>query len=1374
MKSIFDRKSVFAKSLSLWSAFSVVATTSVPAFAAGTAVLGGNSELQNLTRVTMDKNDPNAAVFSSSAASGVLDWTKFNIGNGQSMTFDGAETTFFNLVDGAAGKSQIDGIINGNGNVWVINPAGVAFGATAKVDVGGLFAAAAGNLENAADLRNGTVTMPSFSSFTGSVNVPEGARFAAAQLALLGKAVVASGDFSGVGNLTIGAAGEMLVDEVEGGKVTVNLAEFVEKSDAELELGSLLIEGDLRAVTDGKIDLNGDVTAGSAYFKAGGEIAAKGDITANVGKLQLLTQDGDITVDKGVNLAVHGDEATLQVQAGQNEMSRDEDFNIVFSTGNVKIDGDLQADGASGTISVFGGYNGLGDVQVNGSLKSSGDVRVFTENGTVSVAKGAEIKSTGDDAKIRVYTGISVGSRGGDVDIAGNVEATGENAQIDIESGYNYYTDGALDVSGSIVANGVGGTVALSSGNGYGINPGNTTVSGNVEAETVSIKAYDKGVLIGGSATIRAGTYASLVGKEGVEVEGSIDARDGIVSVSGNSGAVSVSGDVKAYLASFKATGAVDVQNANNEIGSLSAEGGSVVVLNGSQLSVSKATATDGNVTIGTLKGDINVGGEVKTSAKDGIVQLVSAMSDEQSGDVFIGSGGKILAEQEGGMVLISAGYGESSSGSVGVLGQIKAGGTAYIEAAKGEILSAGSIDVSEGPLIAIAGGGNLNLNVNDTGVVRSHGASLQAIGKVAANNPKNEIAGGVSAIGTTVAVGGDADIELEDVNAGEMILVDVGAHDITVSGDVVAPDVVGLYGGGVTVGKDGSVSATGYGSVVEIGVATAASVDGSLSADTVVVVSDGSVNVNGKVDGDYVSMQSTGDFTVGGQARINAAGYNAVDIGTDAPVNLSVEIRSTDGDVMLAKGSEIKASSPNGGVYIGALGDTSKIAVDGTASAGENAYVVAQGGGVDVVGAVSAGNMVQINASGLVTIDGSVNADQLASVESKASDVVLNGTVRSDSTAMVSAGGKATINGDVVGGYNAAVFSETSGIDVNGTVTATGSDGFALLQSNGDVVFSSHGTLSGTSSAVVIAKGNLIQTDANLPYKEGRVFARVLRPAVSAKEVELSVGGSIGNGPSNPFVVDGKIYAISFGDVSLAAGNGHSLEGGDASSVAAAIDSAQYAISSTRKMLDGTLTIEEAKERLNNPSDFDDNAIMYAAGDMYLYSAGALNANSYIGSGGNMTVSAAEFGDMSYLQAGGTLTINNVGKPHYPKIAYFESVNGVEPKINNQPNDVVIFVDGRLAGGNLNILNQFGADEAFMVDTPELKSTQGIFGNPPFLHSDLDVANPMEVCAIDYMMQEVPRLTLSSDFPPDVDQNVEASGLSQKDVYWFGQKGAE
>ncbi|MBQ3098690.1 MAG: hypothetical protein IJC66_11105, partial [Kiritimatiellae bacterium] len=186
---------------------------------------------------------------------------------------------------------------------------------------------------------------------------------------------------------------------------------------------------------------------------------------------------------------------------------------------------------------------------------------------------------------------------------------------------------------------------------------------------------------------------------------------------------------------------------------------------------------------------------------------------------------------------------------------------------------------------------------------------------------------------------------------------------------------------------------------------------------------------------------------------------------------------------------------------------------------------------------------------------------------------------------------------------------------------------------------------------------------------------------------------------------------------------------------------------------------------------NMDGDSTLVSGGKLSIYTASNIEPYGNLLSGRDMTVSARSFGDVSYLRAGRKLTINNVGRPRYPRIAYFESLGGKEPKINNLPNDMVIFVDGRLAGGNINIMNMFGANEAFLVSTPELKSTQGIFGNPPFLHSDLDVANPMEVSAIDYLIQEVPRLTLSSEFPADVDQKVEANGLSLKDSYWFGQE---
>ena len=285
---------------------------------------------------------------------------------------------------------------------------------------------------------------------------------------------------------------------------------------------------------------------------------------------------------------------------------------------------------------------------------------------------------------------------------------------------------------------------------------------------------------------------------------------------------------------------------------------------------------------------------------------------------------------------------------------------------------------------------------------------------------------------------------------------------------------------------------------------------------------------------------------------------------------------------------------------------------------------------------------------------------------------------------------------------------------------------------------------------------GDLLQQGAaNVDARHGYATSQSLPSALSGDYVVMKVNGDVGGENGGSLAVDGKVIGQVSGDVRLAAANGGSLQGGTKQNAAQFIQTAGSYIG-----LD--------------LSQLGDNTAVDAGGDLSLYTAGKAEAFTSFYAGGNLTLSAASFGDLSYMRAGGMLTINNVGHPAHPQIAYFESVNGREPKINNQSNDTVIFVDGRLAGGNLNILNKFGADEAFMVETPELKSTQGIFGNPPFLHSDLDVANPMAVSAVDYLIQEVPRLTLSSDFPAEVDQNVEAVGLSQKDVYWFGQKGSD
>jgi filamentous hemagglutinin family protein len=61
----------------------------------------------------------------------------FSIANGETVQFD--TNNYLNLVRGAS-KSEINGALNGTGNIYLINPNGILFGATAQVNVGNLVA----------------------------------------------------------------------------------------------------------------------------------------------------------------------------------------------------------------------------------------------------------------------------------------------------------------------------------------------------------------------------------------------------------------------------------------------------------------------------------------------------------------------------------------------------------------------------------------------------------------------------------------------------------------------------------------------------------------------------------------------------------------------------------------------------------------------------------------------------------------------------------------------------------------------------------------------------------------------------------------------------------------------------------------------------------------------------------------------------------------------------------------------------------------------------------------------------------------------------------------------------------------------------------
>ena len=73
----------------------------------------------------------------SGAANNVIGWKDFSVNKDEKVTFD--NNNYMNIVTGA-NTSEINGIVQGGGDVYVINPNGIIFGKDAQVNVGNLYA----------------------------------------------------------------------------------------------------------------------------------------------------------------------------------------------------------------------------------------------------------------------------------------------------------------------------------------------------------------------------------------------------------------------------------------------------------------------------------------------------------------------------------------------------------------------------------------------------------------------------------------------------------------------------------------------------------------------------------------------------------------------------------------------------------------------------------------------------------------------------------------------------------------------------------------------------------------------------------------------------------------------------------------------------------------------------------------------------------------------------------------------------------------------------------------------------------------------------------------------------------------------------------
>ena len=710
---------------------------------------------------------------------GLIDWQALSIGSGQTLNFNGQ--MFYNVVSGG-NASQIAGTLNANGSVWVFNPAGVSFMNGAQVNVAGLFGVAAANLANKDTLESeisagaplADMSIPKLGDMMGDVSVGNGAAFNGASVALLGKNVsVQGGSEFNVGQTTLAAGERLVVDNVEGGKVSIKLSDFADDADdvdvTFAEDGSdgkaVNVAGDLDVATEGKVLFNEGVVA-AGNVKVGGLKKAGSEVV--ISPKQLSVASGKLLQGKSVNATAAG-----KVAVDGSISATDGDVALA-SADEVLVNGTVSASGVTGGNVAISGNNvgNFGTIAANGTVGDAGTVRIDAANAV----------ALGKDSVITANAGAN--GKGGTVEvIAQNYANLMEGARIEAKGGAQSGDGGFVETSGYKSMN-IKGTVDTTAANGktgiWLIDPYNVEIvagTGNTNVDTASdpYTPTDTGAQIGaddivtalGTSDVKITTTPSPdAGSEAGDL--TVSAGIDYSALSGKTLTLDAANDV---LINAAINGGTD----NN----FTATAGNAIEVN--------AAVTANDVTLGATAGGVSLDGAIKASS----LTVTAGDAVSQSVAAEVGAVSVTVADGKN----VSLGATGNKLGSVRVMGATDAAGDVTVVdsdgdlaldgvkavnldvTAAGKVTQTAAIDVGDGSVaLTVAAGKEVLLNDdNKIGVVKVNASSSDAAGAVTIKDTDGDLdLGGVKASSLTVTAAGD----VSQTDAAEV----AGAVSVTVA----------------------------------------------------------------------------------------------------------------------------------------------------------------------------------------------------------------------------------------------------------------------------------------------------------------------------------------------------------------------------------------------------------------------------------------------------------------------------------------------------------------------------------------------------------------------------------------------------------------
>ena len=979
----------------------------------------------------------------------IIDWYSFDIGTGYGVTFDqqfGASSVTLNRVIGfSQSPSMINGALNANGNVFIINPAGIMFGNGAQANVGGLVASSL-DIDNA-DFLTGVSTGQYRFTTSGSV----------------AGAIWNNGQLTAADGGTIGLIGSKINN---AGTITANNGSVVFGATRDVTLDyfgdgltQVTVSGNGLGVSNCQTDCNGGITSSGNVFAGGGHIEMHSNTMDGASAGNALFVDpangGRVWISGNVAARTSGARrGSVVIDAGMGNIDLG---GVQGRTGNVSANG-INAGEQAGTIELRGNQLFVHlCIWTNNICQNNNALGLI--NATTYGGGGLAGGTIDIDVARFYHAGVIQASSG--TGPGGTVNINAESAEI-----YN------LVMAESI--GGVGGTINITADNLL-LHRGQTPWLGGPGTlySLATLSTY--GATSGGTVNLDAGSLSMIdlgnVAPGDVNLEENYRPTINANGFDGNGGNINIT--TTDFTLSpwqyFEATGTQAGGNIAITANSINLAGGLVAT-----------GATGGSVTT-TTTGSLFAAATAYIKAGTWLVHAPSIEIIPTSGNPS-GTGASLTDDAlsstlDGGTVVQL--YADAA---------LATGATGAIRINDGVDIVHATADTAALDLRATAGIYASEFNIESTGGP----LDLSFVANVQGINPTE---GYVSFSGATLTSNG-GDVVLDGDGSGVELgysQISSGVGDITITGTATGSAAIGVsVNESAFASTSGAITITGNSPLGE-GVTFAGTGGGITTTSGAIVVS--STGLLGLNVADVPFSTDTGDITLEGHAL---GGGFGVSVGAGGLVS--------NGGAITLIGSSVDSTGVfvNGGDITSGGGD---ITIDGSStnqvgvqiagseidSAGGNIVINGEGlssTGLIVSAAQISGGAGDINLNGKGGPGAGVSISQLSSVSTTSGNVSIAGTSISHDGVALDIGDVTTTSGtmDITGtGGTGGVrildgsLSTTSG-DIN--IAGVGGSGAGLTSGAGSSINAGSGLLEliagndGSSDAIVL-QGSIASSKA-------------------------------------------------------------------------------------------------------------------------------------------------------------------------------------------------------------------------------------------------------------------------------------------------------